>query len=84
MSLIGIRGKEDKKRINLTLPTSLFVQLEKIRQENDLKMQEAIRSAIEFWIEYEMTQAMAEGYRKNAKENAELMEEFKHVDEEIW
>lgn len=84
MSLLKIEGKEESVRINLTLPNSLYNRFEEIRLENDLQRLEAIRSAIKFWVEYETTKSMAEGYRETARENAQLMEDFKHVDEEIW
>ena len=31
-----------------------------------------------------LNKLMAEGYRENAKENTQLMEDFKYVDEEVW
>lgn len=84
MSLIKSEGKDDSVRINLTLPNSLYNSLEIIIQENNLRRLDAIRIAVKFWVEYEMAKSMAEGYRADTKENAELMEDFKHIDEELW
>ena len=84
MSLIKSEGKDDSVRINLTLPNSLYNSLETVIKENNLRRLDAIRCAVKFWVEYEMAKSMAEGQRANAKVDAELMEDFKHIDEELW
>ncbi|MCH7887567.1 MAG: ribbon-helix-helix protein, CopG family [Candidatus Marinimicrobia bacterium] len=78
-------GSEEKlKRISLTLPTTLYEELDSIKQKKNTSTVEVIRQAIHFWIEHQVAEKMAEGYRLENEENQALMKQFEHVDKEIW
>ena len=78
-------GSEEKlKRISLTLPTALYEELDSIKQKKNTSTVEVIRQAIHFWIEHQVAEKMAEGYRLENEENQALMKQFEHVDKEIW
>ena len=77
-------GDEKLKRVSLTLTTSLYEELDSIKQEQNTSTVEAIRQAIHFWIDHQVAEKMAEGYRLGNEENKALMKEFEHVDKEIW
>ena len=72
------------KRVNFNLPISLHNELSRVVRERSLTMTDALRSAIAFWLEHEIAEEMAEGYRVTAKENLELLKEFEIVDQETW
>ena len=76
--------KEDLKRMSLTLPASLHHELTEVVEEESLTYVGAIRTALQFWLEVRRAKRMEEGYIACAEENLKLMEEFKHVDREVW
>ena len=72
------------KRINLTIPSSMHIQLDAIARESDLNILDAIREAISDWVKVKKSEQMKEGYLARAKEDLNMMEEFKQMDNEIW
>jgi len=70
--------------MSLTLPASLHHELTEVVEEESLTYVGAIRTALQFWLEVRRAKRMEEGYIACAEENLKLMEEFKHVDREVW
>ena len=81
---LHIQVEEKLKRISLTLPTTLYEELDSIKQEKNTSTVEVIRQAIQYWIDHQVAEKMAEGYRLGKEENQLLMKEFEHVDNENW
>ena len=79
-----LSGKEELRRISLTLPNSLYEELDSVIRKWNLRKVEVIRQAISFWLEHRIADMMAEGYRAMAREDLEMLQEFKHVDREVW
>ena len=77
-------GIEEVKRINLTISGAMHLQLDAIAKESDLKILDAIREAISDWMEAKKRKLMKEGYLARSKEDLNMMEEFKHLDNEVW
>ena len=75
---------EKLKRISLTLPTALYEELDSIKQKMNRTTVDVIRQAIHFWIDHQVAEKMAEGYRLGNEDNQLLMKEFEHVDKENW
>ncbi len=72
------------RRLSLTIPASLHHELTGIVKEENLTYVGVIRTALQFWLEVRKAKKMEEGYIAYAEENLKLMEEFKHVDREVW
>lgn len=81
---LHIPTEEKLKRISLTLPATLYEELDSIKQKKNTSTVDVIRQAIHFWIDHQVAEKMAEGYRLGNKENQLLMKEFEHVDKENW
>ncbi|ODS30367.1 MAG: hypothetical protein SCARUB_04526 [Candidatus Scalindua rubra] len=77
-------SKEELKRVSLTLPNSLHDEFEEIRQRVHLNKVEAIREAVNLWIQKQLAEEMIEGYKSMWNEDLEMLKEFEHVDREIW
>ncbi len=75
---------EELRRLSLTIPASLYHELTGVVEEENLTYVVAIRTALQFWLEVRKAKKMEEGYIACAEENLKLMEEFKHVDGEVW
>ncbi len=78
------QSKETLKRISLTLPNSLHDKFEEIRKKVHLNKVEAIREALNLWIQKQLAEEMIEGYKSMWNEDLEILKEFEHVDREIW
>ncbi len=78
------RSEEKLKRISLTLPIPLYEEFDSLKQKMKTTTVEAIRQAIHFWIDHQVAEKMAQGYRLGNEENQALMKEFEHVDKENW
>ncbi len=76
--------EEELRRLSLTLPASLHHELTEVVEEESLTYVGAIRMALQFWLEVRKAKRMEEGYIACAEENLKLMEEFTHVDREVW
>ena len=76
--------KREVKRINLTIPSSMHLQLDAFAKESDLKILDAIREAISDWMKAKKSKLRREGYLARAKEDLNMMEEFKNLDNELW
>ena len=81
---LQISTDEKLKRVSLTLPIALYEELDSIRQKKKTSTVEVIRQAIQYWIDHQVAEKMAEGYRLGNEENQALMQEFEHVDKETW
>ena len=75
---------EGLRRVNLSLPSALYDELTAVVREDELTYVEAIRQAIAYWLEQRTSEKMRAGYQALADEEHDLLEEFKHVDREIW
>ena len=78
------KEKRKVERINLTISGSMHSELDAIAQESDMKILDAIREAISDWMKAKKSKLMKEGYLARANEDLKLMEEFKHLDNELW
>jgi len=76
--------KQERKRLNVEIPLSLFSRFQAIINERDILIAEGIREAVKEWVDREIERKMIEGFKACAKEDLELMEEFKYVDMENW
>ncbi len=83
MPAISHTAKEIK-RINLSLPVSLYDELSEVVQEEEMTYTAVIRQAVTHWLDQRTKVKMAEGYKALAQENLDLLVEFKHVEEEAW
>jgi len=76
--------KQVKKRLNITLPLEFYQLLKEYTVQKDMNISEAIRMSVRDWMERRIKDEMAEGYKVNAKDEMEMLEEFKYVDKEVW
>ena len=81
---LHISTEEKLKRVSLTLPIALFEELDSIKRRKNASTVEVIRQAIHYWIEHQVAEEMARGYKLGNEENRALMKEFEHVDKETW
>ena len=72
------------KRVNLTMPESMYVQLNAVSQANDIQYLDAIREAITDWMKAKKSELRREGYLARREENLAMLEEFKEIDREVW
>ena len=75
---------EQTKRIHVTLPRKIYVELNSISKESNMKYIDAIREAISDWIEAKKRELRIEGYLARAEEDLAMMDEFRQIDGEIW
>ena len=78
------KEKRKVERINLTISGSMHSELYAIAQKFDMKILDAIREAISDWMKEKKSELMKEGYLARAKEDLKIMQEFKHLDNELW
>jgi len=72
------------KRVHITLSDAVYVELNSISAESDIKSNDAIREAITDWLEAKKRALRREGYLARAKEDLAMMDEFKQIDGETW
>ncbi len=72
------------KRVHITLPESVYVELNSISAESDIKYIDAIREAITDWMEAKKSELRREGYLARAEEDLAMLDEFKEIDKEVW
>jgi metal-responsive CopG/Arc/MetJ family transcriptional regulator len=75
---------KEMKRVNLSLPVSLYDALSEIVQEEELTYTAALRQAVASWLDQRTKAKMVEGYKALAQENLDMLAEFELVDEEAW
>lgn len=75
---------EENSRISLLLPVSLNKELSTIADEENKSKTGVVRQALAYWFEVRRMKKMEEGYLAMAAEDQSIMEEFKHVDNDVW
>ncbi len=78
------RSDEEHRRLSLLLPSSLNEELSTIADEEHKSKTGIVRQALEHWFEVRRMKKMEEGYLAMAAEDQSVMEEFKHVDNDVW
>jgi metal-responsive CopG/Arc/MetJ family transcriptional regulator len=82
------KGRTAKGRVLVEFPENLLKRADEVAEEMKMSRSELIRTALERRIQEFRTekfeQELAEGYLVNAEMNRDLVEEFKHVDNEAF
>ncbi len=77
-----------KERVLVEFPENLLKRADEVAREMKMSRSELIRSAVEQRLKEieikKFEQELAEGYIANAEMNLALVEEFKHVDSEVF
>ncbi len=75
---------EEKSRLSLLLPVSLNEELSTIADEENKSKTGIVRQALTHWFDVRRMKKMEEGYLAMAAEDQNIMDEFKHVDKDVW
>ena len=75
---------QEYRRLSLTLPNKLFNQVEHLAKQEEKTYTGIVRNALEHWLEYKKAKLMEEGYIAMSNDNLAILEDFKHVDSEVW
>lgn len=72
------------RRLSLVLPTALFNDIDHLAKQEQKTYTLIVRKALEYWLEHRKAKQMEEGYLAMRDSNRKMMDEFAHVDSEIW